>query len=487
MERGQALAGVDAGVKNREQQAREVPAGELGGRLQGLSLGRQVLTLALWPFVEQVLGFLTSATDMMIAGRMGRGMEVTPLLEALAVAAFVAWLIFIVQGAIGTGATALVARATGAQDAAFSNKVAGQAATLSILVGVVLAVVMWTVAEEIAGLLFGLKGEALTAGTAYLEVLAWTAPFTGMVSSLNAALRGVGDTRAPFIVMLLVNVVNVVCSLILVFGPAPFGGMGIEGLALGTLCGWAVGAIFLLVRLFLPKPEKLGDLRLTLPALRTERETAWRILKIGLPTAIEISVVWFILVLIARYISSLPAEGALGSHMMAIRLESMSFLPGFAIGIAASTLAGQYLGAGNPEMAKKAVIFCWKAALVVMSLLGLSLILFAPWWVRLIAPNSPELVDQAVPLTIIAGCIQPLMATTIVLRTAMRGAGDTRRVMILTFSNQLTWRVAVMWTLISIFDIGLFQIWMVFTVDLVSQALSFTWLFFRGKWQTAKV
>jgi len=478
---------VDEGLKNREQQARNVPAGELGGRLEGLTLGRQVWALALWPFLEQVLGFFTSFTDMFIAGRMGAGMEVAPLLEALAVAAFVGWLIFIVQGAIATGATALIARSTGAQDAAFANKVVGQTATLSCIVGLLLGGMLGFAAETLAGGLFGLKGEALEAAVKYLVVIAWAAPFSALVSSLNAALRGAGDTHFPFIVMLVVNIVNVIMSLLFVFGPEPIGGMGVDGLALGTVIGWVIGAIIALVRLLKPREEKLGELTLTLPALKVDLETAWRILRIGLPTALEISVIWMIQVAIARYISSLPAEGALGSHMMAIRLESMSFLPGFAIGIAASTLAGQYLGAKNATRAREAIIYCWKAAFVIMSALGLSLIFFAEWWVRLIAPDSPELVKQAVPLTVIGGFMQPLMATTIVLRTAMRGAGDTKRVMFWSFSNQIFWRVIVMWTLISLYEIGLFWIWIIVSIDLMSQTISFAYLFFQGKWQTAKV
>ena len=478
---------METRLTSRESQAR-IKEGELGGRLAGLSLPRQVLALALWPFLEQVLGFLTSATDLVIAGRMGNELEVAPYLEALAVAAYVGWLVFIVQGAISTGATALVSRSTGARNALFVNVVTSQVISLSLIIGLAMTALVGVGASFIAGTLFGLEGRALEVAVSYLAIFAWSSPFSAVVFSLNACLRGAGNTSSPFQVMVMVNIVNVVTSLVFVCGVAPIGGHGIDGLAMGTVLGWAAGAILVVFKLARgPRDDELGEPALRLNKLRPDAETTWRVLRIGLPTATEIFFIWIIQVQIARYISSLAAEGPLAAHMMAIRLESMSFLPGFAIGIAASTLTGQYLGAGNPERAREAILYCLKVAMTVMTLLGLSLVFFAGHWVSIIAPASPSLIEQSRPIVIIAGLIQPLMAVSIIMRTAMRGAGDSRRVMIYGIGNQIFWRVIVLWICIHSFQIGLVGIWSILAVDLVSASIVFTWLFRHGKWTTAKV
>ena len=52
-------------------------------------------------------------------------------------------------------------------------------------------------------------------------------------------------------------------------------------------------------------------------------------------------------------------DGALGAHGMVVQIESISFMPGFALGMAASTLAGQYLGAQSKLGAAHAVRVCW--------------------------------------------------------------------------------------------------------------------------------
>jgi Na+-driven multidrug efflux pump len=57
--------------------------------------------------------------------------------------------------------------------------------------------------------------------------------------AVNAALRGSGDTRTPFLAMIVVNVVNMALSWLLVFAPEPFGGHGVAGIAPAR---WAAGS-----------------------------------------------------------------------------------------------------------------------------------------------------------------------------------------------------------------------------------------------------
>lgn len=65
-------------------------------------------------------------------------------------------------------------------------------------------------------------------------------------------------------------------------------------------------------------------------------------------------------------ISELPVKGVLGVHNIAVRIESLSFMPGFAIGMAASTLVGQYLGARNALMARITIWKCMRYAVIFM-------------------------------------------------------------------------------------------------------------------------
>ena len=82
------------------QRAAEVA---LGGRLAGLSLRRQVLVLAMWPLLEQILASVVGLTDLLISGRMAEGAERVAILDAMGLGGYVGWFFNILQGAVATG------------------------------------------------------------------------------------------------------------------------------------------------------------------------------------------------------------------------------------------------------------------------------------------------------------------------------------------------------------------------------------------------
>ncbi|MEM7386470.1 MAG: MATE family efflux transporter, partial [Verrucomicrobiota bacterium] len=225
---------VEATVRSRLRR------GELGGRLAGLSLPRQILVLAIWPLFEQLLGFLVGLVDLILAGRFDPPEVRVPVLDAMGLAGYIGWLLLIVISAAGTGATALVSRATGAGDHLLARRALAQALILGLGVSVVAgAALYFSLDTLLAG--FGLSGPAATFARDYLQIVAFLSPAAGIVLTVNACLRGSGDTRSPFFTMATVNVVNLLASWLFVFGPEPFGGHGVKGLALGTLTGWLCG------------------------------------------------------------------------------------------------------------------------------------------------------------------------------------------------------------------------------------------------------
>ena len=124
---------------------------------------------------------------------------------------------------------------------------------------------------------------------------------------------------------------------------------------------------------------------------------------------------WLINCVTLRFVAGLAVGGSISAHFIAIRVESMSFLPGFAIGTAGATLVGQYLGAGNPDKAAYAVRLCWKFAAVFMGLIGLGFLIWPGVLVRMILPetdaNASVVIARAIPLIFLCGIVQPVLAT----------------------------------------------------------------------------
>ena len=456
---------------------------KLPGKLGEMSLTMQVLTLAVWPLLEQVLAFFVGMTDILIAGRMAEGEVRVAIIDAMALGGYVAWFLFIFQGSVATGVMALVSRATGARDGKLASLGLGQGLWLGAIAGFAALLVLQLATIPLIRWM-GLTPAAAVFAEEYIRILAWSGPIAGAVFSVNAALRGSGNTKTPFIVMLVVNIINMGFSALFVFGPEPFGGMGVKGIAWGTVLGWMVGLVVVVSLLAFRKSE---GLKWRKEALAFHFDTIMRIWRVGVPQAVEVAGMWMIHSYGLRVISNLNQEGALGAHFMAVRLESMSFLPGFAIAAAAAALTGQYLGAGSKEMAKHAVRFAWKLGAGVMFTMGVCFVLGGDWLIGLLAPGSELHADLAGPLLVVCAITQPFFATCIILKTTMRGAGATRLVMRWAFTSMLFFRIGVLWVLSSMDLISLTGVWIVLSLDLFTQAIVFTRLHFKGRWLDAKV
>lgn len=466
-----------------DRTGKEEEAVKLPGRLGELSLGMQVVTLSVWPLLEQVLSFFVGMTDILIAGRMADGAERVAILDAMGLGGYVGWFIYIFQGAVATGVMALVSRATGARDGELASRGLGQGLWLGIAAGFFGFLILQVGVGPLIGWM-GLGEAAAVEAEAYIRMIAWSGPVAGAMFAVNSALRGAGDTRTPFFAMLVVNLVNMGASILFVYGPEPIGGRGVEGIALGTVVGWAAGLLMVVVMLAL---KSRNGLRWSRQGLAFHRETMMRIWRIGVPQAIEIGGMWCIHSYGIRVISNLSSEGALGAHFIAIRLESMSFLPGFAVAAAAATLTGQYLGAGSREMAVRAVRYCWKVTVCMMAFMGLCFVVFREGLIGLMAPGSLMHSDLASPLLVVCALVQPFFATCIILKTSMRGAGATRMVMQCAFGSMLFYRVGVLWVLTMTPWLSLTMVWVVLGLDLMTQAFVFSRLHFQGKWLGAKV
>ena len=375
---------------------------------------------------------------------------------------------------------------------------------------------------------------AADAFTTYMSVIAFGVPGASMLFVLIACARGAGDSRRPLYAMAARNVVNIVVSFLLsgvdvtrtvVQGETVLNevvlanplsiDMGILGIALGTVAGDVVGAAILMTMAW------RGTWGITL--LRRRLKPHWitvkRLLRLSWPNFLETSGMWlgnFILIVMvgvisAQALASGDSAGLLGAHMIAIRIEAMSFLPGFAMGTAAATLAGQYLGARRPDMAKRSVLTCALIASAIMLSFGVAFVTIPEVLVGFLT-QQPEHLEATPVLLFICGWVQVPFALGIVFRTAMRGAGDVKVVMGMTWVSTYLIRLplafllsgadivlggagdgAGAWLVIpnpmpdDFFIQGLWGMWIGMCIDLVLRGLIFTARFVQGGWVKVKV
>jgi putative MATE family efflux protein len=473
----EGLAQIDQGQMRVPPERREL-AGKLGRR----TLPMQVLSLAGWPVLEQLLNLTVGTVDLALAGRLGAGGVALAATDALGVGGFVNWLMIIILSSIGIGSTALIARAVGGRHKGLANATVGQSLVLALGAGVVLAGAIYAIAYPV-GQLVNREGLGLLFVGQFLQMMALAAPGMAVLLVANACLRGAGDTRSPFVIMLIVNAINVGVSWLLVFGPEPFGGHQVAGIAAGTVIAWSIGALIVIGVLL----RGGAMFKLHRHRIRPHWHTLKRILRVGVPNLIESAGgTWLATFIVLIFVGWLPGEGLVGAHMMAIRIESYSFQPGFAFGVAASTLVGQYLGLGDPQRAAKAIGLSWGFAVGLMGAVGIVFIAM-PQPLTWIFTNEPTLIENTVPLVRICGTIQIFFATYLVVSFALKGAGDTKMAMKLTYSSVFLVRVPAAYILAFPMGWGLIGIWLALCGDLVVKSMLFAWRYFHGGWKRIEV
>ncbi|GJM18991.1 MAG: MATE family efflux transporter [Phycisphaeraceae bacterium] len=409
------------------------PEGRLrSGKLAGLSMNRAIWVLS-WPvMLESFLNSLVGVTDTAIAARLPDGTAAT---DAIAGASYIMWFIGLIFMALGIGATALIARSVGRGRMAVANAVLGQTVTLGLVVGVATAVFIAFASRPVAGWLH-MSGPAEGAFNSYMLVIAGGVPFATILFALIACARGAGDSISPLYAMMVRNAVNIAVSWAL--SGADVGGfsgpfdLGVTGIAIGTVAGDIAGAAVVVTMAVRGR----WGIRILARRLRPHWHTMRRIVRLGVPNFLETLGMWvgnFLVILMVGWLgASRGGEGLLGTHMVAIRIEAFSFLAGFAMGAAAATLAGQYLGAGAPELARRAIFRCALIAAGVMFAFGF-VFLFAPEWPTRMLSSQPIHLEYVPKLLIVCGFIQIPFGLAIVTRGAMRGAGDVRVVMTITW------------------------------------------------------
>ncbi|MEX0867628.1 MAG: MATE family efflux transporter [Pirellulales bacterium] len=450
---------------------------------------RRVFQLAMPVLAEQLLGALVMLVDFWLTGHFLSRQEE---LAAITLMAYCLWFLGGAAEFVGIGATAMVARFVGAGDRANARRVTNQA----MLLGTIWSLIVMTVALLTAPLfvrLIQLEGETADLAERYLYLVLPALTAIMLTRIGIACLRGAGDMVVVFVVMTIVNVVNILVSAALVTGYGIFPNLGWDGLALGTSAGYVCGAAIVIGLLIRGR----DGLKLRLRELTPDRDLIRRILRISIPGGTDTVVVigchlWFLSLIYQL------GDFAAAAHGGAIRVESLAFLPGAAFAMASATLAGQYLGAGDPQRAGRSVMQALAIGAGIMGAAGVMFFFFGSQLVGWFLDDSQEAVaQQAGQLLQIAAFGMVPLAVTMILAGALRGAGDTRWPLLFTLIGLLAVRIPLAYLLTredwylfgqpEWFDYGILGAWYAMMIDIFVRCVLVAWRFLQGGWKRVVV
>ena len=440
---------------------------------------RSVLALA-WPsLVENLLLLFMGMASLMMVGRLGPS-----AMAGVGAANQVANLLVVLFSGLAIGNTSLVARAVGAGESQLARDGTRQALLLGAALSAALAVVCFPFAPLILSLL-GAAPDVVADGTLYLRAIIVTIPLLALSLLANGSLRGAGDTRTAMWVTGAENVVNVAVAYPLIFGVGPLPVLGLAGAACGLVAGRTVACVLSLMAL---GARRAGHLSGTFGALRDWRPDGpllRRLIAVGGPAAGENGSIQFGMMFFSLMVIHL-GTAAFAAQQVVFSAASLSMLPGLAFSVAATTLVGQHLGAGDPKGAARSGWQSTAAAMGWMSLGGLVFFLFPAPIIRLYT-NDPDVIAAAISGIRVVGLGQPLQAAAFVLAGALRGAGDTRTTMLVGGASMWGVRLSLAYTFGLALGWGIPGVWIGWCGDWCARGLTFLWLFRRGRWQKLKV
>jgi putative MATE family efflux protein len=452
---------------------------------------RQLLWLSVPVLAENMLHMLVGVNDTYLANHvnLAGGGSVAQLDAQRAAAAsavgaitYILWFIGLFAGSIGTGSTALIARASGARHRRMANSICGQSISAALVGGGLLGLFMFLTAVPTADLT-RLHGPAYGFALSYLRMLSPAVPFLVIMFIANACLRGAGDSFTPAVSMIIVDIVNIIFSWGLTYGwvfhgRRIFPEMGFDGIAIGTVIAYIVGGVVQFIVLL----HGRGGIKLHLHRLKPHWQNIRRLVRIGLPSGMENLIQWvanFAIVIVINQTD--PSNVSSAAHINTIRIEALSYMAGFAVATAAATMVGQSLGMRDPDRANRSAYLSYALGAVAMTLCGVLFVFFGAFPARWMS-DDPQIIALTTRCLFITGWIQTGFAAAIVFGGALRGAGDTFMVMAINLASILAIRFVGVMIVGLWLKMGLTAIWVVLASELFTRGVLMFARFRQGGW-----
>lgn len=457
------------------------------------NLTRSTFKLALPAIGEMMMQTLLGFADMAMVGSLGAaaiasiGLSDMPMMTAMSVFA-----------AVSVGTTALVARAIGAKKQDEANSVAKQSLIISFIMALVFTSLAFSLAKPII-VLMGAEKDVIPLSVRYFKTVSLGLPFMITAMIMSGVLRGSGDTKTPMIINGCSNIINIVGNFFMIFESRvveftvpilnkhlsvfiPGAGMGVAGAAISTTIARSIAGIIILIILF----SNRGVVKINIKEkLKIDFEIINRIFKVGIPAAIEQFTMRMGQLVFARIISSLGTV-MFAAHRITIIAESISFMPGFGFALAATTLVGQYLGAEKPDLSEKSGFVAVKMAAIIMSAFGLIFFIWPDAFLKIFTKDK-EILDNARWCLRIVALSQPFLAAAMGFAGGLRGAGDTKNVLIVTLIGIWGIRVTLAAIFVLVFDWGLIGAWIAMSIDLIIRGILYFFRFKNGSWKKLRI
>ena len=438
---------------------------------------RQALVALLLPLIaEQALSVTIGLADTLMVSSVGEaavsGVSLVDSFNTLMIQ---------VMSALATGGAVVTSQYIGHQEPKNAKAAAAQIlfvlASFSLVVAAVVVVGRHAILRGIFG---AIDADVMDYAETYFLLSALSYPFIGLYNAGAALFRAQGNSKISMLSSLVMNVINIGGNAVLIYGF----GMGVLGAALASLVSRAVSCLVVLWLLQRPGcPLRVDGLR----ALAPDGGLIRRILRVGIPAGIE-NGMFQIGKLSVSSLTSTLGTAAIAANAVANTASTFLNIPANAVGMAALTVVGQCLGAGEKEQAvyysRRLLLTAYCGAWV----MNLSAFFFANRMVVSLFHLSPEAQTMALQVMVWFNFVSLFFwPSSFTLPNILRAAGDARFTMAVSILSMWVFRVGFCYVMVLGFHGRLLSIWMGMFLDWVFRSLCFFVRFARGRWMEQSV
>ena len=435
------------------------------------SITRSLLKLSIPIVLANTLQSAYQLTDTFWVGRLG----------ASAVAAVsICYPIIFVLLSLGLGfsiaGTVLVSQYSGRKDQNMIDSVVGQTFLVMTVISLLFSVVGYYSSDLVVSTM-GVSGEVAREATNYLQISFIGLFFMYAYLTFQNILRGVGNVKTPFYIVLITVLLNFLADPIFIMGYGPIPALGVSGAAVATVATQGIAAIIGTAFLISGK----HGITLQLKNLIPNPKIIMRIIRLGTPAGAEQSTRGLSMTLMTFLVTSFGTH-ATAVFGIGIRVLSFVIIPALGFSQATSTLVGQSVGAGNKE---EAIAIGKKSILIItiaLTVAGIILFFTSASIVRIFVPDSPDVISEGSQFIRIIALTFGLIGIQQVVSGALRGGGNTTLAMLLAIVSMWVFRFPIAYILAYHTSLKVDGIWWAFCLSNILAAVMSLIVFSRNSW-----
>lgn len=402
----------------------------------------------------------------------------------------VSWQIFLVIivfiSSVDIGKNILVARFVGAGEPDKVNRTVYQGLLTTLFISFALiAPIGYFAAPALLNLVNaepGVQAEALP----YLRVV-FLFSFGMMVYFLTSgALRAAGDAKTPMILGLVMTILNIILNIIFIRGFGPIPSYGVMGSAIGFCLSTGLVGIYSIYKLW------SKDWVVTIHnqnGFAPDWKIIRRLFKYGLPAGFQGIAMNIGGVLLLSFIGSLEQSAAAQAAYAVAYSQLFSLVTWTSVGLmgAAATVAGQNLGAHQPERARDAVNIAARFALGGATVLGIFYFFFPGQLLGFFGMNDSAALEIGTTLLRILSLSGILVSVALTYTGGLQGSGDTKSPLFISIISQVVIPLGICFIIQQTSKLEAWHIWLAILVGHTTRCILSVWRFHQGKWRDIKI